>query len=142
MQILNDALVAVAFGAGLAILLAVSIVAAEAFSRRHERKAARPRDRAAPGRAAEEPGARPPGNAGLRDPQHGRIPGGAARHGRAGRSGNGCRLAADAAPPGPVTARRPGRRASGSTLTFSVSRSTTRTWRLGSGRPAGLWPAR
>jgi hypothetical protein len=37
MQILNDALVAVAFAAGLAILLAVVIVAAEAFSRRHER---------------------------------------------------------------------------------------------------------
>jgi cytochrome c biogenesis protein CcdA len=41
MQILNDALVAVAFAAGLAILLAVVIVGAEAFSRRHERSGIR-----------------------------------------------------------------------------------------------------
>jgi cytochrome c biogenesis protein CcdA len=41
MQILNDALVAVAFAAGVAILLAVAIVAAEAVSRRHERSGIR-----------------------------------------------------------------------------------------------------
>ncbi len=37
MQLLNDALLAVAFAAGVAILLAVAIVAAEALARRHER---------------------------------------------------------------------------------------------------------
>jgi cytochrome c biogenesis protein CcdA len=41
MQILNDALLAVAFAAGIAILLAVAIVAAEAFARRHERAGVR-----------------------------------------------------------------------------------------------------
>jgi cytochrome c biogenesis protein CcdA len=41
MQILNDALLAVAFAAGVAILLAVAIVAAEALSRRHERTGVR-----------------------------------------------------------------------------------------------------
>jgi cytochrome c biogenesis protein CcdA len=41
MQILNDALLAVAFAAGIAILLAVAIVAAEAFTRRHERAGVR-----------------------------------------------------------------------------------------------------
>ena len=41
MQTLNDALLAVAFAAGVAILLAVAIVAAEAFSRRHERTGVR-----------------------------------------------------------------------------------------------------
>jgi len=41
MQILNDALLAVAFAAGIAILLAVAIVAAEALSRRHERTGVR-----------------------------------------------------------------------------------------------------
>ncbi len=37
MQLLNDALLAVVFAAGVAILLAVAIVGAEALSRRHER---------------------------------------------------------------------------------------------------------
>ena len=41
MQLLNDGLLAVAFAAGLAILLAVLIVSAEAFSRRHERQGIR-----------------------------------------------------------------------------------------------------
>jgi hypothetical protein len=41
MQILNDALLAVAFAAGIAILLAVAIVGAEALSRRHERRGIR-----------------------------------------------------------------------------------------------------
>jgi hypothetical protein len=41
MQILNDALLAVAFAAGVAILLAVAIVGAEALSRRHERRGIR-----------------------------------------------------------------------------------------------------
>jgi hypothetical protein len=41
MQLLNDALLAVAFAAGVAILLAVLIVGAEAFSRRHERSGIR-----------------------------------------------------------------------------------------------------
>ncbi len=39
MQILSDALVTLAFVVGLAVLLAVSIVAAAALTRRHERKA-------------------------------------------------------------------------------------------------------
>ena len=41
MQILNDALLTVAFAAGIAILLAVAIVGAEALSRRHERRGIR-----------------------------------------------------------------------------------------------------
>jgi cytochrome c biogenesis protein CcdA len=41
MQILNDALVAFAFAAGVAILLAVAIVAVEALTRRHERSGIR-----------------------------------------------------------------------------------------------------
>jgi hypothetical protein len=41
MQILNDALLAFAFAAGIAILLAVLIVGAEALSRRHERRGIR-----------------------------------------------------------------------------------------------------
>jgi hypothetical protein len=41
MQILNDALLAFAFAAGIAILLAVAIVGAEALSRRHERRGIR-----------------------------------------------------------------------------------------------------
>jgi hypothetical protein len=41
MQILNDALLAFAFAAGVAILLAVLIVGAEALSRRHERQGIR-----------------------------------------------------------------------------------------------------
>jgi hypothetical protein len=41
MQLLNDALVAVAFVAGVAILLAVVIVAVEALTRRHERSGIR-----------------------------------------------------------------------------------------------------
>ena len=41
MQLLNDALLAVAFAAGVAILLAVAIVAVEALSRRHERNGIR-----------------------------------------------------------------------------------------------------
>ena len=41
MQILNDALLAVAFAAGIAILLAVAIVGAEALSRQHERRGIR-----------------------------------------------------------------------------------------------------
>jgi hypothetical protein len=38
MQILNDALMAVVFAVGVAIVLSVSIVAAAALTRRHERK--------------------------------------------------------------------------------------------------------
>lgn len=41
MQILNDALLAVAFAAGIAILLAVAMVGTEALSRRHERRGIR-----------------------------------------------------------------------------------------------------
>jgi cytochrome c biogenesis protein CcdA len=41
MQLLNDALLAVAFAAGMAILLAVAIVGAERWSRRHERAGVR-----------------------------------------------------------------------------------------------------
>jgi hypothetical protein len=41
MQILNDALLAFAFAAGVAILLAVLIVAAEGVARRHERQGIR-----------------------------------------------------------------------------------------------------
>ena len=41
MQLLNDALLAVAFAAGVAILLAVLIVGAEGLSRRHERRGIR-----------------------------------------------------------------------------------------------------
>jgi cytochrome c biogenesis protein CcdA len=41
MQLLNDALLAVAFAAGAAILLAVAIVGAEALFRRHERNGIR-----------------------------------------------------------------------------------------------------
>lgn len=37
-QILNDALLTLAFCAGLAVLLALSIVAAAALTQRHERK--------------------------------------------------------------------------------------------------------
>ncbi|HTS99491.1 MAG TPA: hypothetical protein VMI33_23015 [Streptosporangiaceae bacterium] len=39
MQILNDALVTLAFSVGLAVLLAVSIVAGAALTQRYERKA-------------------------------------------------------------------------------------------------------
>ena len=41
MQILNDALLAVAFAAGIAILLAVAIVGAEALAQRHGRRGIR-----------------------------------------------------------------------------------------------------
>jgi hypothetical protein len=41
MQLLNDALLAFAFAAGVAILLAVAIVATEALTRRHERNGIR-----------------------------------------------------------------------------------------------------
>lgn len=40
-QLLNDALLAVAFAAGAAILLALAIVAAEGLSRRHQRRGIR-----------------------------------------------------------------------------------------------------
>jgi cytochrome c biogenesis protein CcdA len=41
MQLLNDALLAVAFAAGVAILLAVAVVGIEALSRRQERAGVR-----------------------------------------------------------------------------------------------------
>jgi len=41
MQMLNDALLAVAFAAGIAILLAVAIVGAEALSLRHAHRGIR-----------------------------------------------------------------------------------------------------